>query len=389
MRIRVSCVDQERLWVLDEVINGLFSVDLKTFETECVIDGPKLFQYGKYEIQSMMNWGEECIIMIPREIDKDWIFYNKATGEIRYSKIIKRKYQERLIATVQDVSRLYFFPLSIYEPALVVDMNTLVCVQVIEDWSDRSQGDCSETSWTGTYNKKYVFYPKKGTKFLIQIDCQTQKRGLIELDISENIADVNYAFGELWILPVSGDKLYQIDESGRVVNMVKLSVEGSVNPIPNFAKIIVQKKYLFLLPCYRKGIYVYDKLKEKIYIIPEENLDLEGKSKENYLKYWNYCVIDNQICFLPYLDKYIEIDLDTLTYQEKELLYPSRWSDEEKIQRCIWSNISEDNYTIRGASGCELEIFLNYIQYKRNIEGFSKVENKGRKIWNALTVDFS
>ena len=64
MKILVTCLDQEILWAIDDEIGGLYSIDLKTFETQCVIDCQKLFPYGKFEVLSLFKWKENCIIKL-------------------------------------------------------------------------------------------------------------------------------------------------------------------------------------------------------------------------------------------------------------------------------------------------------------------------------------
>lgn len=379
MRIRIACLDYDLLWVIDDIISGLYLIDQKTLKTKCMIDYQKLFPYGKFEVQSLLKWKENYIIIIPREISKSWIFYNKITGEVEYRKVIKEKWKEILIAVDQNREQLYFCPLYIYDPILIVDLNTLTCFQIIENWSKKVISDCREVAWKGGYNGKYVFFPIKGTKILVRINCETRTVDLRELNISENLIDIDYAFEELWVLPINGNKIYQIDEDGKIINTIELFI----NSIPSFARIVVQKRYLFFIPFYRKGIYVYDKLEKKIHIILEENLNLE-ENKEYYLRYWEYCVKDNQICFLPFRDKYMEVDLDTLTYKKKELFYPDIWSDEEKIYRYVGSHISEQSSVICEADECSLRIFLKYIQYKANIKNFSKSEYIGEKLWKIL-----
>jgi len=388
MKIRISYLEQDLLWVIDELIGGLYSINLQTFETKCEIDCKKLFPYGKFSLQSIIKWKENYIVIIPLEIDRSWIFYHKNTGDVEYRKIVKYKCRERLIATAKDKNRLYFFPVSLYEPILIVNLNTLICSQMIENWSEKVSGDKFDTAWTGTYDGQYVFYHQKNTKNLIRLDGETQNMNQIELDIPENVIDINYAFGELWVLPVHGNKLYQIDENGVVINLVELLIKNTGDFIPDFARIVVQKRYLFLLPYYRKGIYVYDKQQKEVHIISDKCLELQQSSKEYFLSYWEYYVRNNKICFLPYLDEYIEINLDTLVYKKRELLYPGIWSDEEKIQKCIWSHIYEQNCTIGETDECDLNIFLKYLQFKLNKKKISNNESIGKNICKSLASTF-
>lgn len=386
MRIPIACYDQELLWVVDDVLGGLYSVNLDSFEMKCEIDCWKLFPYGKYEVLSLFIWKEKYLVLVPLETDKNWIFYNKVTGEIESRQIIKRKCQEIMITADQKRNQLYFFPLYGYDPILIIDLNTLSCIQMIENWSEKKLGNHCETSWKGICNSRYVFFPIKNTRLLVRMDCDSHKVELLEIDIAINLIDISYGFGELWVLPISGNKIYQIDENGLIVNIVELLVENTVDSLPNYARIIAQKRYLFLLPYYQKGIYAYDKLTAKTHIIPRENTTLEKTEKQIHLRYWEYYIRNNQICFLPYCDNYIEIDLSTLAYRKKKFSNLHMWSYKERIQRCIWSHISKKDSLIRETDECKIDIFMEYIQYKTYMTNFSESKIIGEKIWNMVKI---
>lgn len=385
MRIRTACLDDELLWVIDDVTGGLYSVDQRTFETKCELDYRNLYVQGRFEVQSLLKWKKEYIIIIPRQIDRNWILYNKVTGMIECRKVIKRRCQEILLAVDQDRKQIYFFPLHIHNPILIVDLDTLICSQVIENWSSKAPEGCYETAWRGAWSGQYMFFPIKNTRILVRIDCETRKVESLELDIPENLIDVAYAFGELWALPIKGNRIHQIDENGQIIDTVKLSIGDVSDSIPSFVRIAVQKEYLFLIPCYRKGIYVYNKREKKIYVIPEEIVFSGKEENEIHLRYWEYYVRDNQLCFVPYRDYYIEIDLDTLAYRKKEIMYPAMWSEEEQIQYIIWEYTSEQDFFIREEGICGLKTFLKYIQQcKTDKEDSQKNENTGKMIWNIL-----
>ena len=383
MRVFLACLDKDQMWVMDDVIGGLYSIDLGSFETKCVIDCFKLYSHGKFEVLSLFVWKENYIVIVPLEVNKSWILYNKITREIEYRKVIEQKCREILIVADSKRNQLYFFPLYKHDPILIVDLDTLACLQMVENWSIRVPCEYSETAWKGTYNGNYLFFPIKSTKILVRMNCESRKVDLLELDIPENMIGVDYAFEELWVLPMNGSRIYQIDENGLIVNTVELMVENSEDSIPDFARIVVQKRYLFLLPYYREGIYVYDKQEGKTQIIPEKSTYLE-KNKEVYLRYWEYCVIDNRICFLPYREKYIEIDLDTLAYRIKELFYPDIWSEKEKAWRNIRSHISETDTVIKETDECGLNVFLKYAQYEKNTKSILLHKNVCDRVWDMV-----
>ncbi len=383
MRILIACLDGELLWAIDDVISGLYSIDLETFETKCVIDCQKLFPYGRFVIQSLVKWKEDYILMIPLEVDKAWILYNKAAKEVEYRKITDKNYRGIPIIEGGNRNQLYFFPYYIQDPILIVNIDTLMCSHVIENWSGNIPTSCGETAWKGAYDGQYIFFPIKNTRLLVRMECETREIKLLELDVSENVIDVDCDSGELWVLPISGNQLYRVDENGRIINTVELLTKNTEAPLPGFARIIGQKRYLFLIPCYQKGIYIYDKLGGNTYIVPEEATALE-KEEEIYLRYWGAYVRNNRIGFLPFHDQYLEIEMDTLAYQKQELAYPDMWSDEEKVERIIWSHVYEGDSVIKEMNECKLEIFLRHIRYRVNREKFTIVGYAGGEIWNIL-----
>lgn len=381
MKIRTACLDSNQVWIIDDIIGGLYVIDLETLKTKCIVNSWQLFQYGKFEPQSIITWKDEYILIIPREINRHWVFYNKITKKIEYRKIIEEEYKEILIAIDQDRKQFYFCPMCIDDPILIIDFDTLICSQVIANWNNKALCSSDVIAWKGAYNGKYVFFSIKNTKILVRINCETHRVELLELNISEKIIDIDYAFEELWILPVSGNKVYQIDENGKIVNIVKLLMDGSEDSIPNFIRIIVQKKYLFFFPCYESGIYVYEKSKKNIQILANEDLNLKKKSENHNVKYWAYYIKDNQLNILPLLDKFIEVDLDTLKYKKKDLLYPTLWPDKENMWKSIWNHVFGTNRLLVEVDSYALESFFDYILYKLNNLDVSKVEYIGEKIW--------
>lgn len=381
MRIFIACLDRDLLWAMDDVIGGLYSIDLRTFETKCAIDCQKLFPHGKFEVSSLFTWKEDYIVIVPLEVDKDWILYNKITEKIECRKVIEQKCRGILIDADSKRNQLYFFPLFRYDPILIVDSGTLAYSQMIENWSGRVPDGYFKTASKGAYSGRYLFFSIKDTRILVRMDCRSRKVDLLELDIPENLIGVDCAFEELWVLPISGNRIYRVDENGSIVNTVELLEKEDADSFPNFARIVVQKRYLFLLPYYRKGIYVYDKQEQKAQILSEESTSLEKEDKEVYLRYWEYIVRDNQICFLPYRDDYIEIDLDTLAYKKRKLSYPGIWSEEEKAWKKIWSHVSERDSVIRETDGCGLNVFLNY-KHEASVRDLTMHGYMGNRVWD-------
>lgn len=385
MKTRTACSEQNLIWVIDDEINGLYSIDKRSLETKCVIGCQELFPCGTFEISSLLKW-KDYIILIPREMDKSWILYNKATGKTEYRNVIERKCQGILISVDMDRGQLYFLPLSVQDPVLIVELDTLICLQMIENWSNGLPKTCDETAWRGVYTGQYILFPVKSTKFVVRMDCETRNVDLLKLDIPKNVLDLDYAYGELWMLPEVGNQIYQIDEKGFVIDTAEVSLEDTKNFRPDFVRIVVQKNYLFLMPAYRKGIYIYDKREGKTRIIPEETPVSGGNDKKFYLRYWEYYAEEERICFLPFEDQYIEICLDNLAYKTENIAYPDEWSEEEKAWRTVQGYIAKRLPIIKDAEGCDLKDFLSCVQYKAATKDFLQSRLTGRTVWNFLKI---
>ena len=127
MRIFIACLDQESLWAMDDMIAGLYLIDLRKFEIKCVIDCQKLFPHGRFNVLSLFTWKKDYVVIVPMEVDRKWIIYNKITGETEYRKVIEQKCQEILITVDSERNQLYFFPLYRYDPILIINLDTLTC----------------------------------------------------------------------------------------------------------------------------------------------------------------------------------------------------------------------------------------------------------------------
>lgn len=380
MRIALACMDQDILWVIDEIICGLYTVDKKTFETRCVIDSLNLFRHGSFKAQGLLKWRDDYIIIIPLELDKKWVIYNKITGQVEYKKIMKEKYQGRFIGTDEAAVQAYFCPVTKDDPIIIVDLEKFTCSQII-----KIQNTDEKLALRGVCSKKYFLLPLRGKRDILCINYGSNMIQIFETDITEGIAEIDIYSGELWVLPVDGNRIYKINEDGKKIISVELTINHQNISASEFSAIIVQKNYVFLLPHQRCGIYVYDKMKKKMIKIAEETHSLPETFKTKQIRYWGYYIDDNKICFLPLQNKLLQVDLDKLIYEEKNIYYPEDWEENSGAFYCIWNHSIVSEEHMIEIDKYSQKAFFKYCENEAN----EKKENTtvtiyGENIWSRL-----
>lgn len=198
------------------------------------------------------------------------------------------------------------------------------------------------------------------------------------------MADIDFYADEFWVLPMYGDKIYQIDENGAIIDQVKLICNGNVFLASEFIRIVVQEKYLFLLSYQRQGIYVYDKIKKGIVIIGDKNCLLPETYRTNSVGYWGYYILDNNICFLPWQYKGLEVNLDTLEYKYRDMPYPASWTDKEYKYRYYWNLFFNQDFLFMETDKKSFDTFSEYIINDEAGMLIESIGNTGKKIWSVI-----
>lgn len=384
MRILYACEDNEVIWAIDEVVYGLYAIDKQTFHTRCVMDFTMLFRYGKFKPYGLVNWKEKYIVIIPFEIHKKWVIYNKTNGQIEYRQIIGEKGNCSFIGICGSRKQAYFCPYYVKDPIVVVDFNNLSCSQMIRNWNVGVPIKNVEVAWKGMYNEKYIFFPLRGTRILVRMNLEDLNIEFIKLNILEKIADIDGRFEELWILPMEGNKVYQIDENGEIIDYIEIKRIGQEVSASEFVRIIVQKRYIFLLPWRYQGIWVCEKSKKQVHIIGEKNATLSETYKTQNFRYYGYYLEKNKICFLPWQNKYMCVDLDSLVYEQRDISYPTAWTEEEYEYGYNWNLSLKYDSCFQEKEKCAFKIFLEFIKEKEDELSSNNIKSFGEKLWKVL-----
>lgn len=385
MRIAFSCIDQDTLWVIDEIVYGLYAVDKKTFETKCIIDSWNLFRYGLFKPYGLIKWKEEYIVIIPQELQKRWVIYNKITGQVEYKRVMEMECRGIFIGIDDATDQAYFCPVTKKDSIVIVNMRSFICTQIIKVLETDELDSHNTMTWKGICSEKYILFPQREKSSIVRLDYKSGQVKILESNIIEGIGDVDFYLGELWVLPIDGKKIYKINEDGEKVDSIDLIMSCQNISASDFAKIIVQKNYIFLLPYNQCGIYVYNRAEKRFIKVPEENYALPDKFQTRNMSYWGYYIDNNKICFLPMQYKYLQIDLDNLHYEQKELYYPCEWKENSEAFYCIWNHaIVMNDYMLETDINSQ-KSFLKYIQNKDYKEK-KKMDTicYGERLWTTL-----
>ena len=90
LRTKIVYADDKFFWVNDEVINGLYTIDRKSFEVKNVLNSSQLFKYCRSKIMSIFSW-EENIVIVPCEVNTKWIIYNTKNEKVQYKDVVTTK----------------------------------------------------------------------------------------------------------------------------------------------------------------------------------------------------------------------------------------------------------------------------------------------------------
>ncbi len=385
MRITFACTDQDALWVIDEIIYGLYSINKTTFEVKCIIDSKRLFRYGNFKPYGLFIWKEEYIVIIPVELHKKWVIYNKITGQIEYKKVMEEKYKGVFIGIDEAAEQAYFCPVTRDDPITVIDLKTFRCIQALKFLSTNVFDGSYTVPWKGISSEKYILFPVRGTRYIVRLNYGSDQVKFIESDITEGIADIGFYFGELWVLPMEGEKIYKLDEEGKKIACVELTINYQNISASEIALIVVQKNYVFLLPYHQHTIFVYDKSKRKMIKIAEEGYTLPVTLKTKSMVYWAYYIENNKICFLPFQNKFLQVDLDRLSYEQKDLCYPQEIKRDNENFYYIWNHVLEFNDYMIEIDKYSPKSFFDYIQNESYADKMKTTANcYGEKIWSNL-----
>ncbi len=335
LRTKIVYADDKFFWVNDEVINGLYTIDRKSFEVKNVLNSSQLFKYCRSKIMSIFSW-EENIVIVPCEVNTKWIIYNTKNEKVQYKDVVTTKGRTAGVCIVEEQGIL--IPASSADPAFIVDLKTLTCIQIIKNWAGKVlERDEVLPTGSGTIVGKTVFFYLYNTKFFFEIGTKNINR--YKIDIPERIFSMDCYNDEIWILPTRGNYIYTVNTKGEILDKYKLFIDKKQILVSDFVRIIAMEQYIFMLPNTNEKIGVYDKERRKFFYIDLEKEGLHNilPIEEQMVPYWGYHIEDGKIFFLPLGKRLIIIDLNTLECKKVDVFLPDFISGNTLWYWYVWN----------------------------------------------------
>lgn len=385
IRSSLALYDENVLWMIDEVIGGLYMINLSDFKSKCVIDSYQLFKYGKFISKKLIDWNNIYIIIIPQEAHKKWIFYNKLNHQIQYRDIIHEKCL--ISGALNKKNMLFLYPLTSDTPLITVDLEKMKYSKIILDWDKKNLlKNKIYYSWKGINIENQIYFPFRESKILIKWDTNNKKIYYLKIDLPENIGDIDYNEGELWVLPMKGSKIYQVDFDGGVIGCIDLCIENAVVNVFDYVRIIVEKKYIFLLPYIDSNIYIYNKIIRKKIILDNRKNKLQNiLPLDKKPAYWGYCDVEERLYILPLKNKLLSICLDNaLEWEEKKLYLPLEWSNKDIKDLYHFNQMIQENNEYKEDNKNSLQLYVNFLKKIDNKNSKNKAIKCEKNIWDLL-----
>lgn len=382
LRTKTTFVDDKVIWTSDEAIGGLYTIDKSTFEMKCILNPLQVFKYGKFRVISIFQRGD-CIVLTPSDLDKQWVIYNKKNGKVEYENVVKVDGETTGFFIIEKKG--FLIPATANDPIAVVDVETMTICRMDKDWNtnlEKNNGDILRTV-TGVAGDTDAFFYLYDTKYIVKIN--QDKTEILVLEIPEGICSVDYSDNKLWILPNEGTYIYVADKAGNILEKIPLIVENLFLKSCNFIRIVLTKQYVFLLPALEKKICIYDKQKRDLFFISMGQGKLRNKFplQCHTVPYWEYCIDNNRLCFMPLENKYLEIKLDTFKWEQKDIFLPISIAGQE-----IGYWIAYNQWFIQGEISIEnssgLLAFYFVMIKKYNTLYKKKQEKYAKSIWENM-----
>lgn len=383
IRIRIVYVDDRFMWVNDEVIKGLYTIDKSTFKANCVINSYQLNRFGKFEIRDIYRWKNK-VIVLPNDLKNNWIVYDLVKKELQYKKVVDYHWEISGLYAIEEKG--FLLPGTSIYPIIVVDFEKLTIIQEIKGWNKGMVGNEGnpEEVWTlsGVVANSNLFFYVYNTKYIIKTDGKNIKRYFIK-DIPFGIISFDFINNQFWILPQKGNYIYVTDEKFNILENIELVVKKRRISASFFSRIIATERYIFLLPVLQTNIFVYDKQKQIIKIIYVSKNQLKNRYplQCDKISYWATCIDRNKIFFMPLTNKLLIVDLSNLRWEQRDIFLPTLISNFELKYWLYWNK-----WIVEGVEKEEtLKIFFRMVQ---KYEKKSKKINckKGDYIWGELLL---
>ncbi|MEY8430630.1 hypothetical protein AALC75_08900 [Lachnospiraceae bacterium 48-42] len=318
-----ACHNRDAVWWCDVIIGGLHCANKKTREIRCVVSPMQMYQEGYFSVRKLVYWHDK-IFILPTDLEKKWIVYDIATEKISYFHPVSFHYISE--ESVVIGSSLVCIPFFSNEPVLVIDLDTMQCIDKFDIWQRGKKPENIFEIWSASIAEAGISFLLRNSAYWCSI--KGEKVQIVTLEISEPISCADICGSDGWALGMKGKTLYKFDEDGRCMAEIPIKVQRE------FVRLIATQRYIFLLPQEGSGLYVYDQYMQRFEIINSGMIENEHlfPGRLYVCSYWDYIIEGKTIHFMPCKYSYLSVDLETLECRQTDPDYPERFS-----KKCYWN----------------------------------------------------
>lgn len=364
--------DGTYLWCYDEKICTLSRTDINTMNVICAISPVQILKGEWYEVGNLIGWGDKLII-IPQNIEKEWVIYDKQNGHIEYGIFCSEKQLSVAGAVLRN--NLILFPASVSDPILVIDLQKR---EIIKKISLQDYGLVPEHDMVILDTK----LDKGDICFLIRNSCYYGRINDTEFQLTRIQAGVKLECADFygdtgWAVDHGGKVLYQFDKAGNLLG------ELSINVGTEFGRIAVENKKIFLLPVNQSQLWAFDVDKNQIKEIDVQQKETSFSILETFgsAGYWGYVKNGQNMWFLPWRYPLQILNIDTLICSQADFLYTDNFSKKEYVEYREYVQRLKRPIYYETASDKTIEKYLALVKEKNFTLGKTDEEYFGKKIW--------
>lgn len=371
----VSYLDDTYLWCYDEVICALSRINIETFQAECILSPMQIIEKETFQVRKIIGWRNK-IIILPVEIRKKWVIYDKIEKKVEYKSFCNECFESSEAILVGDI--LVLLPISITNPIVVINLlkrkvisKINMCVPQIEVKRDMNIWDANIDQGNICFMIRNSFYYGRFGKNGISI---------VKIKVTKPLYCAYFNDGIGWGIDREGKCIYKFDKEGNLLK--KYFVKNGIQ----FTKIIVENRYILLLPENSNEIRILSMEGQEIYKIGTEEKDLIYEFPElmGLPAYWCYVKRKKNIWFLPLKYSLKVLNLDSLEWKCKIIKYVNLNSGDLYEKYCKYVRDRKNIYRFyENLSDFKLNRYLEMIkQYD-----FSLPQNEmfvSNKIWKKM-----
>lgn len=342
--------DGEYLWCYDEKICALSRININTLDVVCMVSPMEILKNGWYKAGNLVGWGDK-IMIVPLEIGKKWVIYDKQNGNVEHDFFCTESYQSIAGNVIGD--NFIVLPCDVYNPVLSIDLHKR---KVVKKFDLRKFGLVAVDNMI-ILDAKVV---EGNLFFLIKNSCfygrvNNKEFQLIQIQGERVLECADFFESINWAVDRHGKVLYQFDKEGNILRELFVNAETEVG------RIAVENKFVFLLPAAQHQIKVFDTDRNQMDNINkrEETETLSIIETFGSVGYWEYFKKDRDLWFLPWRYSLQVVNLSTFTCSAKEILYADDFSE---------------------------KMYTEYYRYVRKVKRFFYYENKNLEKYLALDL---